>query len=86
MKLFSVFDTYASSYDVKDAIAELKNIKGVKSIEIMERVVGEAPRYCVAYDIDDDDSEGTIKRIRQATGQYSSYVSNSAWGAYKKIG
>ncbi|MFC1714299.1 hypothetical protein ACFL6S_11580 [Candidatus Poribacteria bacterium] len=86
MKLFSVFDTYASSYEVKDAIAELQSIKGVNSIEAMERVAGEVPRYCLAYDIDNTDAEKTIERIRQAASEYSSYVSNSAWGAYKKIG
>lgn len=85
MKLFSVFDTYAESYQVRDAVQELKSIKGVKSIEVMERVAGEVPRYCVAYDIDDDDGQETIERIRQTASQYSGYVSNHAWGAYKKM-
>lgn len=86
MKLFSVFDTNAESYQVRDAVDELRSIKGVKSIEVMQRVAGEVPRYCVVYDIDDDDGQGTIERIRQAGNRYSEYVSNSAWGAYKKIG
>jgi hypothetical protein len=86
MKLFSVFDTYADSYQIRDAVDELKSIKGVKSIEVMERVAGEVPRYCVVYDIDDDDGQVTIERIRQALSQYSGYVSNNAWGAYKKMG
>ena len=86
MKLFSVFDTNAASYEVKDAVAELRRIEGVKSAEVMERAAGEVPRYCVMYDIEDDDAEATIERVRQAGGQYSSYVSNHAWGAYKKIG
>lgn len=86
MKLFSVFDTYADSYEVREAVDELRAIKGVKSVEVLERVAGEVPRYCVAYELDDDGAEETIERIRQAGSQYSSYVSNSAWGAYKKIG
>ena len=86
MKLFSVFDTNAESYQVRDAVDELKSIKGVKSIEVMQRVAGEVPRYCVVYDIDDNDGQETIERIRQAGSRYSEYVSNSAWGAYKKIG
>ena len=86
MKLFAVFDTYAESYQIKDAISELKSIKGVKSIEVLERVAGEVPRYCVAYDIEDDGAQETMERIRQAASQYSSYISNHTWGAYKKIG
>ena len=86
MTLFSVFDTYADSYEVRDAVGELKSIDGVKSIEVMERAAGEVPRYCVAYGIEDDGAEETIEKIRQAVGQYSSYMSNHSWGAYKKIG
>jgi hypothetical protein len=86
MKLFSVFDAYASSYEVRDAVAELKNVKGVKSAEVMERAAGEAPRYCVEYNIEDEGAEDTIARLRKAADQYSSYISNHSWGAYKKIG
>jgi len=86
MRLFSVFDTYADSYEVREAVDELRGIKGVKSVEVLERVAGEVPRYCVAYELEDDGAEETIERIRQAGSHYSSYVSNNAWGAYKKIG
>ena len=85
MKHFSVFNTYASSHDVKGAVAELTRIEGVKSAEVMERVAGKVPRYCVEYDIEDDGAEDTIARLRQAASQYSSYVSNHAWGTYKEI-
>jgi len=86
MKLFVVFDTDVDSYDIRDAIEELKNTKGVKSIELMERVAGEVPRYCIAYDIEDDGGQETVERLRQETSQYSQYISNQAWGAYKEIG
>jgi hypothetical protein len=87
MRLFSVFDTYVDSYQIKDAVADLKmGIKGIRSVEVMERVAGEVPRYCVEYDIEDDGAQETIERIRQAGSQYSSYISNHVWGVYKKIG
>lgn len=77
---------YADSYEVREAVDELRGIKGVKSVEMLERVAGEVPRYCVAYELEDDRAEETIERVRQMGRQYSSYVSNNAWGAYKKIG
>ena len=86
MKLFAVFDTYADSYEIKEALEELRSIKGVKSIQLMERAAGEVPRYCVAYDIEDIGYQETVEKIRQASGQYSSYISNHTWGAYKEIG
>jgi hypothetical protein len=86
MKLFAVFDTYADSYEVRDAVEELRSIGGVKSIEVLERVAGEMPQYCIAYDIEDDGAQETMERIRQAVSQYSSYIRNHTWGAYKKIG
>ena len=86
MKVISVFDTYADSHQVKEAISGLKGIKGIKSIEVMERTSGEVPRYCIIYDIDDEDAEDTIQRVKWAGEQYSSYVSNNHSGAYKKIG
>lgn len=77
---------YADSYEVREAVDELRGIRGVKSVEMLERVAGEVPRYCVAYELEDDRAEETIERVRQVGSQYSSYVSNNAWGAYKKIG
>ena len=86
MKLFAVFDTYADSYEVRDAVEELRSISGVKSVEVLERVAGKVPHYCIAYDIEDDGAQETVERIRQTASQYSSYISNHNWGAYKKIG
>jgi hypothetical protein len=86
MRVFIVFDAYADSYQVSGRIGELKSINGVKSVEALERVAGEAPRYCLAFDIDDDTAQETGARLKETLGQYSSYMSNVAWGAYKKIG
>lgn len=86
MKVFTIFDSSAGTYQVKEAIEDFKSIKGVKSIEIMEKVAGEVPRYNVAYEIEDDGAEETGEALKQAISQYSQYMSNLAWGAYKNIG
>jgi len=86
MKLFVVFDTSSASYEVKEALSDMKSINGVNSIDLLERVAGEVPRYCVTYDIDDDSAEETGRELKKAISQYSQYMSNLAWGAYKKIG
>ena len=86
MKIYVIFNAYsASSYDVSDAAAGLKNISGVNSVTTMERVAGEVPRYCIEVDIADENAEATGAKLKEAFGRYSSYMSNVAWGAYKKI-
>ena len=85
MKIFVVFDAYASSYDVSDAAAGLKSISGVNSVTTMEKVAGEVPRYCIEVDIEDENAEATGAKLREAFGEYSSYMTNVAWGAYKKV-
>jgi len=86
MKVFVVFDSYADSYQVSGRIGELKGISGVKSVEALERARGEVPRYCLAFEIEDEGAQETGGRLKEVLGQYSSYMSNVAWGAYKKIG
>jgi len=86
MKVFVVFNAYVGSYEVSGRIGELKSIDGVKSVEAMERVAGEVPRYCLAFEIDDETAQKTGEKLKQTLGQYSSYMSNVVWGAYKKIG
>ncbi len=86
MRVYIIFDAYVDSYDVSDRIPELKSIDGVNSVEALERVAGEVPRYCLAFEIDDDKGQETGARIKSTLDQYSSYMSNVAWGAYKKIG
>ena len=86
MKIYVVFDAYsASKYDVSDAAAGLKNISGVNSLTTLERAAGEVPQYCIEIDIADDNADVTGGKIKEAFGRYSSYMSNVAWGAYKKI-
>ncbi len=85
MKIFVVFDSYANSYDVSDAAAGMKNISGVNSVATMEKVAGEVPKYCIEIDIEDENSEATGAKLKEAFGEYSSYMTNVAWGAYKKI-
>ncbi len=86
MKVFIVFDAYVDSYQVSDRVGEFKSIEGVKSVEAMERVAGKVPRYCLALEIEDESAERTGERLKSVVNQYSSYISNVAWGAYNKIG
>jgi len=86
MRVFVVFNTYVDSYEVTGRIGELKGISGVRSVEALERVAGEVPRYCLAFDIEDEVAEETGAKLKETLDQYSSYMSNVTWGAYRKIG
>ena len=86
MRAYIIFDAYVDSYDVSDRIPELKSIDGVESVEALERVAGEVPRYCLAFELDDDKAQDAGAKLKSTLDQYSSYMSNVAWGAYKKIG
>ena len=86
MKVFAVFDTPAEGYQIREALSEMKSIKGVNSIDLLERVAGEVPNYCVTCDLDDDGAEETGAALLKAINQYSQQISNLAWGAYKNIG
>ena len=85
MKIFVVFDASASSYEVSGEASGLKGISGVNSVETMERAAGDVPRYCMAIDIDDATAEDTGAKLKAELAKYSEYMSNLAWGAYKKI-
>jgi hypothetical protein len=85
MKIFAVFNAYASSYEVSGEAVKLGDISGVNSVEVLEKVAGEVPRYCIALDVDDATAQETGDKLKAALGQYSSYMTNVAWGAYKKI-
>ena len=52
----------------------------------MERVAGKVPRYCLAIEIENENAQETGDQLKRALGEYSSYMSNVAWGAYKNIG
>lgn len=86
MKVFVVFDTSAESYQIKEVLSDMKSINGVNSIDLLERVAGEVPRYCITYDIEDDGTKETGEALKKAMSQYLQYMSNLAWGAYKNIG
>jgi len=86
MKAFIIFDSHVEKYDVTDRIPELKGISGVTSVELLERVAGEVPRYCLEFEIDDDSAQETGAKLKSVLDEYSSYMSNVAWGAYNKIG
>ena len=85
MKVFIVFNANASSYEVSDGAARLVDISGVNSVETLEKVAGEVPRYCIALDIADATAEETGGRVKAALDPYRSYMSDMIWGAYKKI-
>ena len=86
MKAFIIFDAYVDGYQVSDRIPELMSIDGVESVEALERLAGEAPRYLLAFEINDDKAQEAGEKLKSVLNQYSSYMHNVGWGAYKKIG
>ena len=52
---------------------------------MLEAVAGKVPRYCIQLRIEDENAQATGAKVKEALSQYSSYMSNVAWGAYKKI-
>jgi hypothetical protein len=90
MKVFAVFDVYVDGQEVdgeliKPEVAKLSTISGVNSAELLERVAGEVPRYCIELDIEDTNAEETGEKLLVMLNHYSSYLTNMTWGAYEKI-
>jgi hypothetical protein len=90
MKVFAVFNAHSGGQEVNGEIvkAEAKeqlDISGVNSVEVLERVAGEVPRYCIVLDIDDATAQETGEKLLAALGQSSPYMTNVAWGAYKNV-
>lgn len=85
MKAFVNFDAYVETYEVANEISLYRHRPGVQSVHLLERAVGKSPRYCVELDVDDESSEQLMKSIEAQVGQYSSYLSNVSWGAYKQV-
>ncbi len=85
MKTMLMFDASASSYEIKSELYVLKNIEGVQSVEVLERIGGEAPRYCVEVVADDDKAELLAQRSQSLRAQYAGYISNAREISYKTV-
>jgi hypothetical protein len=76
MKVFVQFDASVSSYEIKNELSMASSWSGVKSLQLLEKVSGEAPRYCVEVDVADDQLQAFRDRIGGLKSQYSGYVYN----------
>lgn len=83
MKLFVQFDASVSSYEIKNELSMVSSWAGIKSVQLLEKVSGEAPRYCAEVDVADDQVQALRDRLRGLESQYSGYVFNMKEIAYR---
>ena len=83
MKLLFQFDASASSYEIKSALSMMSSWTGVRSVQLLEKVSGDAPRYCVEVEVADDQVQGVRDRARGLQAQYSGNVYNAKELAYR---
>lgn len=83
MKVFVQFDASASSYEIRNELSMVSSWGGIKDLKLLERVSGEAPRYCVEVEVADDQVQGFRDRLAGLTSQYAGYVYNVKEFAYR---
>ena len=85
MKIVVMFDAYASGYEIKSELYVLKNIAGVQSVDLLDRTDGEAPRYCLILDVDDEHAVTLAQRMQSLRSQYAGHISNARQITYKVV-
>ncbi len=85
MKLFFLFDAAASSYEIKSQLASVTTWPGVRALHLLEKVSGDAPRYCAEVEVAEDQAQGLRDRVRGLQTQYAGYVSNLRELSYRSI-
>jgi hypothetical protein len=83
MRLLFQFDASASSYEIRGELAAVSSWSGVKKVELLEKVSGDAPRYCVEVEVADDQAQAVRDRARGIQGQNSGYVYNMKEISYR---
>lgn len=84
MKLLVQFDASASSYDIRNELSAATSWPGVASIELLEKVAGDVPRWCAALEVADDRLEDVRSRVRSLASQYAGYAYNVKELAYRR--
>ena len=90
IRVLCAFDVYVDGQEIsgeliKPEVAKLTAISGINSAELLERVAGEVPRYCIALDVDDVADPEVGEKLMAMLDYYSSDMANVTWGAYSKI-
>jgi len=85
MKLFFMFDSSASSYEIKNELSMVSSWPGIRSVQLLEKVSGEASRYCAEIDVADDQAELVRDRARGIEAQYAGYVYGFKELAYRSV-
>ncbi len=83
MKVLVQFDASVSTYDIKQELTMFSSWPGVKSAALLEKVSGEAPRFCLEFEVADEQAEGFTQRSGALRSQYSAYVYNMREVAYR---
>lgn len=84
MKLLVQFDASASSYEIRTELSVATSWTGVASVELLEKVAGDIPRYCAVLDVADDRLEDIRSRVRGLASQYAGYAYNVKELAYRR--
>lgn len=76
MKVFVQFDASVSSYEIRNELSMVSSWSGIRNVKLLEKVSGDAPRYCVEVEVADDQAQGFRDRLSGLKAQYSGYVYN----------
>ena len=83
MKLLFYFDASASSYEIKGELSMVSSWPGIKGVQLLEKVSGDAPRFCAEVDVSDDQLQPLRDRVRGLQAQYAGFVFNMKEVAYR---
>jgi|GEM_PF-4548295 len=87
MRRILTFDVDASPYEVaQEAVPSLKNVPGVKSVEVLSSASGGHPGFCILLETEDDLDAQVAAHVDRNMKNYADYLSNVTHRAYKKIG
>jgi hypothetical protein len=79
------FEASIDTYTLTSNAGVVSSIDGVNSVEIMERFVGQSPRFCLVLDVEDEKAEEIEAKLKDLLGQYSDFLSQVSLGLYKKL-
>lgn len=87
MRRILTFDVDASPYEVaQEAGPSLKNVPGIKSVEVLTAAPGSRPAYCILVETDDAQDAEVAAYLDRNMKNYAEYLSNVSHRAYKKLG
>ena len=82
MRFLMMFDSYASSYEIKNELGAVKSMDGVQNVQLLQRKSGEVPQFCIQVDVEDDQAEAFTRRVQAYRTQFTGYISNAREMSY----